>query len=136
MRTTGRSLKKTASWVVFCLMALVAFLFSSIPMMSPSHPLHSLLYSQRWLLYPHIAAGLVALVIGPLQFSSRFRTEKYCSAQIAGQDLFGHRAGGRHAGTDPCLELSCIFSLQRHDTRWRVDSVHSSRGDGRTQRQD
>lgn len=82
VRTTGRSLTKTASWVVFGLMALVAFMFSSIPMMIPAHPLHSLLYSQRWLLYPHIAAGLVALVIGPLQFSSRLR-QRNIARQVA-----------------------------------------------------
>ena len=89
VRTTGRSLTKTASWVVFGLMALVAFLFSSIPMMSPAHPLHSLLYSQRWLLYPHIAAGLVALVIGPLQFSSRLRQRNIARHRLLGKTYLG-----------------------------------------------
>ena len=89
MRTTGRSLKKSTSWVVFGLMALVAFLFSSIPMMSPAHPLHNLLYSQRWLLFPHIAAGLVALVIGPLQFSSRLRQRNIARHRLLGKTYLG-----------------------------------------------
>ena len=89
VRTTGRSLTKTASWVAFGLMALVAFLFSSIPMMSPAHPLHGLLYSQRWLLYPHIAAGLVALVIGPLQFSSRLRQRNIARHRLLGKTYLG-----------------------------------------------
>ncbi|HEY1462326.1 MAG TPA: DUF2306 domain-containing protein [Terriglobales bacterium] len=89
MRATAGSFKKTVFWVVFGLMALVAFLFTSIPMMSPAHPLHSLLYSQRWLLFPHIAAGLVALVIGPMQFSSRLRQRNIVRHRLLGKTYLG-----------------------------------------------
>ncbi|MGA8368140.1 MAG: DUF2306 domain-containing protein [Candidatus Acidiferrales bacterium] len=89
MRATAGGLKKSVAWAVFGLMALVAFLFTSIPMMSPAHPLHSLLYSQRWLLFPHVAAGLVALVIGPLQFSSRLRQRNIARHRLLGKTYLG-----------------------------------------------
>jgi uncharacterized membrane protein len=88
-RPTAGGLKKTVSWMVFGSMALVAFLFTSIPMMSPAHPLHSLLYSQRWLLFPHIAAGLVALVVGPMQFSSRLRQRNIARHRLLGKTYLG-----------------------------------------------
>ena len=69
----GSGFVKPAFWTVFGLMTISVFVFTSLPMLRRTHPLHDLLYSQRWLLFPHIAAGMTALAIGPLQFSRRLR---------------------------------------------------------------
>ena len=66
-------LLKRLAWTVFGLLCLAAFLFTSLPMLHRANPMHALLYSQRWLLFPHIAGGLTVLIVGPLQFSRSLR---------------------------------------------------------------
>ena len=44
-----------------------------------------MLYSQWWLLFPHIAAGVAALVIGPLQFSRRLRQGNLARHRLLGK---------------------------------------------------
>lgn len=80
---------KPAFWLVFGLMTLSAFLFSSLPILKPSHPMHALLSSQRWLLFPHIAGGLVALILGPLQFSNRLRQRHPARHRLLGKIYIG-----------------------------------------------
>jgi len=72
----GRSILKRIAWTAFGLLAISAFLFTSLPILKPTNPMHDLLYSQRWLLFPHIAGGLTVLILGPLQFSRTLR-ERY-----------------------------------------------------------
>ena len=81
----GGSFVKLAFWAVFGLMTISVFLFTSLPMLLRTHPLHDLLYSQRWLLFPHIAAGMTALVIGPLQFSRRLRQGNLARHRLLGK---------------------------------------------------
>lgn len=80
---------KPAFWAVFCLMTLSAFIFSSLPILKPSHPMHDLLYSQRWMLFPHIAGGATALILGPLQFSSRLRQRNPARHRLFGKIYIG-----------------------------------------------
>lgn len=80
---------KPAFWIVSGLMTLSAFLFSSLPILKPSHPMHALLSSQRWLLFPHIAGGLVVLVLGPLQFSNRLRRRHPARHRLLGKIYIG-----------------------------------------------
>lgn len=68
-----RSVLKRIAWIAFGILALCAFLFTSIPILQPANPMHDLLYSQRWLLFPHIAGALTVLILGPLQFSRTLR---------------------------------------------------------------
>lgn len=68
-----RAILRRIAWLAGGLLALSAFLFSSLPILKPANPMHALLYSQRWLLIPHIAGGLAVLILGPLQFSRSMR---------------------------------------------------------------
>lgn len=64
---------RAALWSVFASLTIVALVRVSLPMLRVDHPMHALLYAQRWFLIPHIVAGATALVLGPLQFSRRLR---------------------------------------------------------------
>lgn len=75
---------KPIFWMIFALMFICAIMFSSLPILKPTHPLHFLLYSQRWLLIPHMAGGLIVLALGPLQFSSRLRQRNPARHRLLG----------------------------------------------------
>ncbi|HET9107767.1 MAG TPA: DUF2306 domain-containing protein [Steroidobacteraceae bacterium] len=47
--------------------------------------MHDLLYSQRWLLFPHIAGGLTVLILGPLQFSRTMRQRNRARHRFLGK---------------------------------------------------
>jgi uncharacterized membrane protein len=76
-------------WIIFGLMTTSVFMFTSLPMLQSTHPLHDLLYSQRWMLFPHIAAGVMALIIGPLQFSRRLRQGNIARHRLLGKLYVG-----------------------------------------------
>ena len=80
-----RSALKRIAWIGFGLLALAAFLFTSLPILKPANPMHDLLYSQRWLLLPHIAGGLTVLVLGPLQFSRSLRQRNPARHRLLGK---------------------------------------------------
>jgi len=65
--------QKVVFWAVLFLMALSVLVLSELPMLSPSHPLHAHLINIHRLLIPHAITGALALLIGPLQFSTRLR---------------------------------------------------------------
>jgi uncharacterized membrane protein len=63
---------KPAFWGVLGAMALSVTFYSEIPLLrSPQE--QSYLGRIPWLIVPHVLAGVVALLSGPLQFSSRLR---------------------------------------------------------------
>ncbi len=64
---------RAALWGGFAALTVLAIVHVSLPMLRSDNPMHALLYAQRWLLVPHIAAGATALGLGPLQFSRRLR---------------------------------------------------------------
>lgn len=66
-------LTRPALWSALAALTIVAIVHSSLPILRADHPMHALLYAQRWLLVPHVAAGAIALVLGPIQFSRRLR---------------------------------------------------------------
>jgi uncharacterized membrane protein len=66
-------MKKIGLWTALFLMALSVLVLSEIPLLSKEHPLHAHFAAMRLLLFPHALAGLLALCIGPLQFSTRLR---------------------------------------------------------------
>ena len=68
-----RSMKKIGLWTVLFLMALSVLVLSEIPLLNPAHPLHAHFAAMRLLLVPHALAGILAICIGPLQFSTRLR---------------------------------------------------------------
>ena len=82
---SGRSVLKRIAWTAYGLLALSALLFTSLPVLEPSNPMHDLLYSQRWLLFPHIAGALTVLILGPLQFSRTLRERNPARHRLLGK---------------------------------------------------
>ncbi|MBW4053541.1 MAG: DUF2306 domain-containing protein [Proteobacteria bacterium] len=80
-----RSILKRIAWIAYGLLALSAFLFTSVPILQPTNPMHDLLYSQRWLLFPHIAGALTVLILGPLQFSRTLRQRNPARHRLLGK---------------------------------------------------
>lgn len=64
---------KWAGWLVMGLLAAFVFRVVEVPYLSPHHPLRPHHLQIRALLVPHMVFGSLAMLIGPLQFSSRVR---------------------------------------------------------------
>jgi uncharacterized membrane protein len=81
--------RKNLGWVVMFMMALFVLAFVEIPYLNP-HNLerhHHLMV--RWLLLPHLLTGSVALLSGPVQFSSRIRRRMPRLHRILGRFYVG-----------------------------------------------
>jgi hypothetical protein len=74
--STGRSRFKIALWVSLGLTALFVFITSEVFLFADYPMYHAYrlqVIADRHLLIPHTLCGLIALLAGPLQFSSRIR---------------------------------------------------------------
>jgi uncharacterized membrane protein len=63
---------KPALWATLGAMTISVILYSEVPFLQFPEQ-HPLLRADIWILIPHILGGTLALIIGPLQFSSRLR---------------------------------------------------------------
>src|SRR5277367_4915705 len=70
--SSRRNWLKPALWIVMGLAAVSVTIYSEIPLLRSAQE-KRLFHRVPWLLIPHIAGGLTALLSGPLQFSSRLR---------------------------------------------------------------
>jgi uncharacterized membrane protein len=68
-----RNYSKPILWGLFALAFLSVLLLYDLPMFSPANPAHARMIANRPLLIPHILTAVTAFLLGPLQFSSRFR---------------------------------------------------------------
>src|SRR5271170_3040320 len=71
-----RSRSKTILWISLGLTALFVIITSEVLLITDYPMYHAYrlqVIADRHLLIPHTLSGLLALVIGPIQFSSRFR---------------------------------------------------------------
>jgi uncharacterized membrane protein len=72
----SRSRFKTALWISLGLTALFVFITSEV-FLAADYPMYHAyrlqVIADRHLLIPHVLAGMIALLAGPIQFSSRFR---------------------------------------------------------------
>jgi uncharacterized membrane protein len=68
-----RSYAKPALWAAFGLMGLSVFIFYDLPMRHPSNQAHGRMVAHLPILVPHALAAGTALLLGPFQFSTRFR---------------------------------------------------------------
>jgi Predicted membrane protein (DUF2306) len=84
-----RDFIKPVFWSAAALMAIFVLFASEIPLLSPTHPDHARLYGERLILIPHALAGLAAVFIGPLQFSSRFRRQNIRRHRMLGKVYVG-----------------------------------------------
>ena len=74
--STRRSRFKTVLWIFLCLTALFVFITSEVLLFTDYPMYHAYrlqVIADRGLLIPHTLAGIFALLIGPINFSSRFR---------------------------------------------------------------
>jgi uncharacterized membrane protein len=93
--STGRSRFKTVLWISLGLITLFVFITSEVLLLTDYPMYHAYrlqVIADRQLLIPHTLAGVIALLAGPLQFSSRFRQ----------RHLKFHRVLGR-------LYVICVF---------------------------
>jgi uncharacterized membrane protein len=74
--STGRSRFKTVLWVSLGFTVLFVFITSEVLLVTDYPMYHAYrlqVIADRQLLIPHTLAGMIALLAGPLQFSTRFR---------------------------------------------------------------
>jgi hypothetical protein len=74
--SSGRSGFKTALWISLGLTSLFVFITSEVLLVTDYHMYHAYrlqVIADRQILIPHTLCGLIALLAGPLQFSSRLR---------------------------------------------------------------
>jgi uncharacterized membrane protein len=72
----GRTIFKTVLWVSLGLTTLFVFITSEVLLVTDYPMYHAYrlqVIADRGLLIPHVLCGTIALLAGPLQFSSRFR---------------------------------------------------------------
>src|SRR6201997_1950391 len=77
---TGRSKFKTVLWIFLGLTTLFVFITSEVFLVTDYPMYHAYrlqVIADRHLLIPHTLSGLIALIAGPLQFSSRLRDLKF-----------------------------------------------------------
>jgi uncharacterized membrane protein len=75
-RSSGRSSFKSTLWIFLGLTALFVFITSEVLLITDYSMYHAYrlqVIADRHLLIPHTLCGLIALLAGPVQFSSRFR---------------------------------------------------------------
>jgi len=84
-----RSSTKLIFWIILGLTALSIIPFTEIPILIDKTGLNvayrSKLFHDRFLLLPHALGGLTALIIGPLQFSSRIRQKHLKFHRVLGR---------------------------------------------------
>jgi uncharacterized membrane protein len=84
---------KTAFWAVLGLAGLSVLLSTEYPILhdrsGPNHDYFLKLLHDRLLLIPHAAAGTIALLSGPLQFSTRFRRKHLKFHRVLGRVYVG-----------------------------------------------
>ena len=74
--SSSRSRLKTVLWIFLGFTAIFVFITSEVLLVTDYPMYHAYrlqVIADRQLLIPHTLAGMIALVAGPLQFSSRFR---------------------------------------------------------------
>ena len=86
--SSARSRSKTVIWVSLGLTALFVFITSEVLLIADYPMYHAYrlqVIADRHLLIPHTLAGIFALLIGPIQFSSRIRQHHLHLHRILGR---------------------------------------------------
>jgi uncharacterized membrane protein len=80
---------KTILWVLMALAFVSVLVLLEYPYMSHPNPGRDRLFSEKLALIPHVLTGLIALVIGPVQFSVRLRQRNLALHRILGKIYVG-----------------------------------------------
>jgi len=101
----NRSYAKLILWTILGLAALSIIPFTEFPILhdkiGPNVAYRARLFNDRLLLFPHALCGTIALLSGPLQFSTRFRS----------RHLKFHRVLGRVYVSSVLIAASMAFIL-------------------------
>jgi uncharacterized membrane protein len=84
-----RRYAKPVFWAAFALMALSVLILFDIPMLRPTHEAHGRMVANLPVLVPHAVAAVTALLLGPIQFSTRFRKRYTRLHRILGKVYIG-----------------------------------------------
>ena len=76
---------KHALFAVFGLLTLFVFYVYETPFLDPNSPVWQRVEPVKWLLLPHAAAGAVALLLAPFQFSARLRRRSPQAHRVMGR---------------------------------------------------
>ncbi len=85
----ARRYAKTVFFAVLGVMTLFVFYKDEGFIFHPHSPDWNRFYTFRWLLIPHAFAGLIALAVGPMQFSTRLRRRNLRLHRILGRFYVG-----------------------------------------------
>jgi uncharacterized membrane protein len=99
---------KPALWTMMAAMTLSVIFYSEIPLLRQTQE-RSYLGTIPWLIIPHIAGGITALLSGPLQFSSRLRRRNPRFHRILGRVYV--------LSVFIAAPLAVVLSNHRHDPR-------------------
>ncbi|HZB89094.1 MAG TPA: DUF2306 domain-containing protein [Terracidiphilus sp.] len=101
---------KMALWIMAGAATLSVTFYSEVPLLRQARE-RAYLSTIPWLIVPHIAGGIIALLSGPLQFSNRLRR----------RHLQFHRLLGRVyvASVFVAAPLAILLANQHHDPRGR-----------------
>ena len=80
-----KGLAKPALWVAIGLAAISVLIFTEYPIVHHPDAYTTRLINDRFFLFPHAAAGLIAMLLGPFLFSTRFRTQHFKRHRIMGR---------------------------------------------------
>lgn len=78
-----------ALWTLLGLAFVSVLVFTEYPIFSHANPHRAKLYNDRFLLVPHAVLALTAMLIGPFQFSTRFRQRHLRVHRILGRVYVG-----------------------------------------------
>jgi uncharacterized membrane protein len=88
--TGRRSVAKPILWIVLGLAFVSVLIYTDYPLLRPSaDPYRAKVIHDRLLLIPHAIAALLALALGPFQFSKRFRQRHVQLHRIMGRVYVG-----------------------------------------------
>jgi uncharacterized membrane protein len=83
--TRRKSLAKPALWVAIGLAAISVLIFTEYPIVAHPDSYTARLIKDRFFLIPHAAAALIAMLLGPCLFSTRFRSRHLKRHRIMGR---------------------------------------------------
>jgi uncharacterized membrane protein len=80
-----KSIAKPALWIAIGLAAISVLIFTEYPIVYHPDAYTRRLINDRFFLIPHAAAALIAMLLGPFLFSTRFRTRHFKRHRIMGR---------------------------------------------------
>jgi uncharacterized membrane protein len=97
---------KLALWTILAAMTISVIFYSEVPLLRQAKE-REYMSTIPWLIIPHVAGGIAALLIGPIQFSSRLRRRNPKFHRILGRIYVG--------SVFTAAPLAVVLSNHRHD---------------------